>query len=441
MRPQMLDESVSFSCGSCTFCCDQPWRTLIEVEKADALEQHDFSAYPQLTGKAFYDKSAKTPKGFYELAKGHGTRCLFLDTDGLCIIHKELGPEAKPRMCRQFPYLLSRACAEDRVSVNFGCPVVQCQSGPSLSEQAEQIATVVRKTPRPPDPDALVPLDASIKLTQPEADALFQRLVSLFDTARSDDVWSCFAEALALLVVVRAHQGQANSEGANPASLVDLLGSGEVLPDTPEVPEIRGYPHPAKAPMPARTLFVATLFPDALPPDAGEGVGLVRRLALIPKLLSLMKLSGGYPSRLLGRNVSIDDVLQHEVEEEMDPEGARLLIRYYRSRLWQRLPAGTKLPIIAGIHQHIHDLNAIIFLARAEAQAQGQARLTDSLIRRAVTRVEFHLANQPRLYDHTLKALLRSQLGNPAIALQSLRLMSLRRAPQVVTSADAEDGP
>lgn len=63
MRPQVLDDSASFSCGSCTSCCDQPWRTMIEVEKADALEQHDFSAYPQLTGQPFCDKSAKAPTG------------------------------------------------------------------------------------------------------------------------------------------------------------------------------------------------------------------------------------------------------------------------------------------------------------------------------------------------------------------------------------------
>jgi len=112
MRLQVVDDAVRFSCGSCTACCDQPWRTMIEASKAQALDEHDFNAYPQLAGKEFYHKSkaqrnprhgqpdTNRPEPLYPLAKGEGTRCLFLDSDGLCIIHKELGPEAKPNMCR-----------------------------------------------------------------------------------------------------------------------------------------------------------------------------------------------------------------------------------------------------------------------------------------------------------------------------------------------------
>ena len=161
MRLQVVDDSVRFSCGSCTACCDQPWRTMIEASKAQALDEHDFSAYPQLAGKGFYHKSkagsnprhgqsiTNRPETRYALAKGEGTRCLFLDTDGLCIIHKELGPEAKPSMCRQFPFLSARNWVEDRVSANFGCSSVQDDKGRLLTDQADEIAGVVALSDRP----------------------------------------------------------------------------------------------------------------------------------------------------------------------------------------------------------------------------------------------------------------------------------------------------
>src|SRR5262245_22506636 len=105
--PIILDDSGRFSCGSCTQCCDQPWRTVIEADKAAALDRHDWTKYPQLAGHRFYHAPADGQPGMLDLAKGEGTKCIFLDIDKRCIIHKELGAAAKPAMCRQFPYLPS----------------------------------------------------------------------------------------------------------------------------------------------------------------------------------------------------------------------------------------------------------------------------------------------------------------------------------------------
>lgn len=437
MRLQVLDESAAFSCGSCGHCCNQPWRTLIEPEKAHALDRHDFSKYPHLAGKAFYRASGDAG-GLYELAKGEGVRCLFLDSDNLCIIHKELGPEAKPHMCRQFPFLPARTWTEDRISVNYGCPAVQNRSGLKLADQRADIAAVVPPGQRPPDPDALTPLDATVRLTSEEADALFHRAMILFDEAREGDIWSRFAEALAMLALVRARKAGHPGVGKTDSELVDLLRTAGPLTETAGVPEVTAFDSPADAPMPVRFLFAATLFPDTLPADATGSMGFFKRLTLVPRLMALARLSGVYASRLLGCNVVLHEVLAHPVREELEPAATALLLRYYRSRLWQRFPAGTRLPVVAGIHQHIHDLNAILFLARAEALRQGTDNLTEPLIRQALARVEFHLANQARLYDHTLKGWLLSQLGDVSIAAGSLRLMSLRRQTARPEAVDRE---
>jgi len=428
MRRQILDDSVRFACQGCTACCDQPWRTLIEVDKAHALEAYDFGKYPQLAGRVFYHQPIDGREGFYELAKGEGTRCLFLDTDGLCIIHKELGPQAKPNMCRQFPLLPVTTPLEDRISASFGCPSVQESKGTPLTEQADEIAKTVRLSDKPVASDGVVPLDGSCHLTSVESDALFARALALFDPQGEGDVWQRFGELLALLVAVRDYKLSSSPDHADSDRLVQLLRSGEPLPNTPEVPEVRGWAQPERAPLPVRFLFAATMQPDTVPTDSAASTGLFKRLTLIPKLMALVGLSGGYASRLLGRNVSLGAVIRHEVSETLDTRTTHLLARYYRSRLWQRSMAGTRLSIMAGVHQHIHDLNAILFLARAEAQHQGLTQLTEPLVRQALTRVEFHLANQSRLYDQTLKGWLRAQLNDPALAFQSLRLMALKRS-------------
>ena len=152
---------------------------------------------------------------------------------------------------------------------------------------------------------------------------------------------------------------------------------------------------------------------------------LLGKLTLIPKLMTLATLSGAYASRLLGRTISIDAVLRHPLESGLDNASTQLIARYMRSRLWARTLAGTRLSILAGLHQHIHDFNAMIFFARAEAAGQSATRLTESHVKRGLQAVEFHLANQPRVYDQILRGWFRKQLNNLDTAIESLRLMKL----------------
>lgn len=420
MRHQELDGSVHFACGSCTACCDQPWRTMIDAEKARALDAHDFGRYPQLVGKRFYRGASGGAASRYELAKGEGTRCLFLDGDGLCIIHKELGPAAKPDMCLQFPFLSARTWTCDRVSANFGCPSVQAGSGSPMTGQSEAVAKNVPLSARPANPDAPVMFDLRLSITQDEEAALFDRVIGLFGGEHNRDTWDDFAELLALARGVQA----CKVAGASANELVDRLRSEDSLEDVAESPSAPSFERPARAPMPARLLFAATLYPDTVPADAAGGLGFVRRLTLIPRLMSLATMSGGYASRLLRRNVSLATVMGHELDATWTPEATALVRRYFRSRLWQRRIAGTKLPIAGGFHQHVCDLNAIVFFARAEAAVRGVTRLDKGLISESLTRVEFHLANQIRLSDHTLKAWFRGRLCDLDLASASLGLFA-----------------
>lgn len=416
MQLPLLEDSANFSCGSCTACCNQPWRTMIEADRAAALDRHDWSRYPQLVGRRFHQPAADGRPGYFDLAKGEDTKCLFLDTDGLCIIHKELGPDAKPKMCRQFPYLPSRTWTDDRVSLNFGCPSVQAERGKLLASQRDEIVAVTPLSTRPhKGTGSTIQFDQKQTVSHEVYESILDRATECFAEDHEADIWTRFARLLHHLETVRAD----GEDRVNP-------------PQATSQPRMDG--HASALPMPARMLFAATLFPDTLPAEKTGKIGFLKRFTLFPKLLSIAQLRGVYASRVLGRNVAVDRVMRHQVSPTINPAPERLLLRYFRSRFWLRLLVGTRLPIVAGVHQHIHDFNAIIFLARAEARHVGSTVLTEPIIRRALTCVEFHLANQSRLYDQTLKGWLRTQLCNLQLAGDGLRLMAIAPQPAALSA-------
>lgn len=414
VRLQVIDPAVHFECSRCTRCCDQPWRTVIEPDKAAALDGVDWGAeYPALAGRELYRAVRQGKQTVLELAKGTGTRCIFLDDDNLCIIHKKLGYEAKPQMCKQFPFFPARAWDADYVSANFGCKAVQEGYGPPLVEQAEVIGRTVRLTDKPANTEAAVLLTRTAGVPQVAARALLERLGSILVADGEASIVSRLAEALATLE--RATEIEARE-------LEEAVRSGAVTAEpNPELCE--PFASAADAPMPSRFLFAATLFPDTLPPDTSGDLGLIRRMALVPKLFALARMQGVYASRLLGRNVRIDEVLHRPADTTMTPEATALLGRYLRSRLWQQFPGGTQLPIFSAVHQHILDINAVVFYACAAREAEGDASLDLPAVQHALMLVEFHLANQPRLFNQALRNWLRASLAAPALAWASLRMI------------------
>lgn len=422
-RLKVYDPRGRFACASCAQCCSQPWAILIETEKAEALDGHDWSAYPQLAGATLYRADRTVGSAVRVLSKGEGTKCLFLDHDGLCIIHKELGPAAKPAPCLQFPYLLTHTAVEDRVSLNFACPTAQRAEGPSLAEQRGELEAMLSFPDTPADPDATVPLTPGIQLSVDEAEALYEWIDAIFGNEDQPDVWIAFGRILRLLSAT-ARQAETDRGGL----LAWLQARNPGPADDLEVSAITRYDEPTAAPSPVRLLFASTLVRDILPPDATLKMGLLRRLTLLPRLASLAKFNGSYDSRILGHRVTPADVMAHPVGEALDEDAQELLLRYFRTRYWQRSLAGGRLSLTAGTHQHIQDLNAIVFLARATALNRGENRLSAAIVGESLSGIEFAVSNQARAFDQNIMGWFEAQLEEPAIAAQSLRFMSLRNS-------------
>lgn len=425
-RIRRIDDSVNFDCRCCTTCCASPWRITVKAENIGRIEGHDWSKYPKLQGQRFFYPAADGKAGHFDVAKDAAGRCLFLDSDGLCIIHKELGPEAKPSMCLQFPFLSCRNPVDDRISVNYGCPAVQAREGIPLTQYEDKIDQLVPISQAACPPDTPWRLDAATVLAASEADAVFDRAMRIFADGREESIWTRFAELLTVLGTVQEFKTRTP---ADDQALLDFLASDDLRPDGAETPHVTGWENPSQVPMAVRLLFATTLFTDTLTKDASVSTGFFQRLRLVPKLMALAKLSGEYNSFFLGRRINITEVLKPEFDGALPEAGQQLLLRYFRSRFWQRFPAGTSLTIVSGVHQHIHDLNAVLFFGRALARDGGQSTLSDELIGHALQVVEFHFATQVRLHSHTLKGFLRSALDSLPLAAASLRLLAPMQTP------------
>lgn len=416
MRLQVIDPSLRFECSSCTRCCEQPWRTLIEPEKAAALDQVAWEReFPALAGRTLYRRVRDDDRTVYELGKGEGVKCVFLDSDGLCIIHKKLGYDAKPNMCQQFPYFSALAWDADYVSANYGCKAIQQRRGAPATEQAEAIARTVPLHAKPARPEA--PLMLARGLTVPAATGarVIERLAGIFSRDGEAGIRQRLAAGLTLLESVLR---------AGPDGVEALLETTDNRADEAPPPERwTPFEHPSAAPMQSRFLFAATMFPDALPLDATANMGFLRRVTLVPKLMTLAQMRGAYASRLLGRNVVIEDVVRAAAGAAITPAASSLLCQYIASRLWQRFPGGTQLPVLSGLHQHILDINAVIFYAAAQALEREKDSLDREAVEYGLMQVEFHLANQPRLYTQVLKGWLKGWLAEPGLAWASLRLL------------------
>ncbi len=421
MRLQIIDQNEGHSCNGCSNCCQQPYSIVIEKEKALALSKADFSAYPQLQGQDdFYHESNDVPEGFFVLKKQEGTtRCIFLDADGLCIIHRELGATAKPTPCQKFPLHDSITFVDQRVSVNFGCPSVISDKEQRLREQEADVAAIVTVPAVPTDSNAFVSLDNVTGMQHDEYDALAQGLERLFDPERPTSIWNAFAASLHLVEAAIA------KKKADEPDLIEWMAEETTLERMQQQASVVPLLSIPAAASPVRMRFAATMMRDALPKEVTLNMSLWRRIASLPKLMPLVKLTGSYFSKVQQREIEIDRVVQHSVPGGIEDAATVVLKRCFRARIWQRFLIGTRLSVVGGLHQHIHDLNAILFLSLSDAFYKNESQLTKATVGDNLSRFEFNFANQARLFKNNGISWFNNQLNDASLAHESLRMFAL----------------
>ncbi|MBF0275873.1 MAG: YkgJ family cysteine cluster protein, partial [Nitrospinae bacterium] len=125
----MSTYSQRFECIDCEGdCCRHGYRVLITKKSMEELLQLD--AVKRVLEKeqcSFLNDHIKKEYYFLPILDKEGERqCAFLDDDFLCLIHKEHGFDAKPDVCKAYPFnVVSYSNEEIRVCYSFQCKSIR----------------------------------------------------------------------------------------------------------------------------------------------------------------------------------------------------------------------------------------------------------------------------------------------------------------------------
>lgn len=111
----------SFDCHGCTHCCRELVVRLLPSDR----ERLDARAWHRVLGVKPYVKL----HGEYMLNKRPDGRCVFLEDDGKCRIHREHGGREKPLACQLYPFRIVPAAKMWRIGWRFDCPTIARSEG------------------------------------------------------------------------------------------------------------------------------------------------------------------------------------------------------------------------------------------------------------------------------------------------------------------------
>src|SRR5580704_5482751 len=123
----ILPKDLDFECTNCGRCCRERWEIRVDAPSAERLLARP---WPGIDGPAFTKRLPLVADDLpYTVARCANGACAFLDGKNLCRIHSELGLEAKPQVCQQFPFLFSESPEGVTVGLSHYCPGVHRKEG------------------------------------------------------------------------------------------------------------------------------------------------------------------------------------------------------------------------------------------------------------------------------------------------------------------------
>jgi len=146
-HPRILEQQV-YRCTCCGASC-RSFLVAVEPRERQAIEAlADWRA--RLGVDELFVRRRAAGRAGYGLAKRLDGRCVFLDDDNLCLIHKLHGLPAKPLACQLYPFVLTPLAGKWRVGLRFDCPAVVENVGVLLTHHEADLRRLEKQlaTPR-----------------------------------------------------------------------------------------------------------------------------------------------------------------------------------------------------------------------------------------------------------------------------------------------------
>ncbi|MBT9583623.1 YkgJ family cysteine cluster protein [bacterium] len=134
-----FDPNIAYECVQCGKGCYNRWDILVEPAVMDRLSGHPLEL------RVIQERGAAFKEGLINKTEEH-PGCGFLQSDMLCSVHKELGYQAKPLTCQQYPYLMTQTPdGVIHVSAAYSCTAVREEIGPPLEESRAAIEDLLSR--------------------------------------------------------------------------------------------------------------------------------------------------------------------------------------------------------------------------------------------------------------------------------------------------------
>jgi Fe-S-cluster containining protein len=130
-RVRALSIHAGYQCRNTGVCCSSGWEIPVEMHLRIALRSGRVRI-PEAAGTSDLARSgavsclrsvAGLPHGAREvLATDPSGRCIFLEADKRCAVHRQLGPGALPSACRDFPRVVTLTPLGVSITLSHYCP-------------------------------------------------------------------------------------------------------------------------------------------------------------------------------------------------------------------------------------------------------------------------------------------------------------------------------
>ncbi len=350
-----FDPLTRYDCTSCGLCCSGDLAVYATVAEKQAILELSWDGIP--ASERVEPRFEKVGSDLWKIPKVQGDppRCMYLDASSRCVIHAHFGAQAKPAMCRRFPFRHVGSDEAVWVSASYGCPGVALGGGRPLDAHSDDVRAIFADGIADAEAGQAVryPITPELELPDPEVQAAFEAVIE----AMGDELFGAMRQ-LAAFAEHAPEPGPA-PPAARPADAAAVDGQ-------------------------LRLAFALTLYRDAV--DSSSFLGRLGAVLTLPKLLAF---GHSYRSRLLDIDVSMAEVLAHPgvLPGESNALLAQLLkVRLHARQVFSRAPTAA-----AGIGRTLLEMDLVLYLARA--LAAGRA-IGHADVLRALEVVELHVSGQ-----------------------------------------------
>lgn len=131
----------NWACHSCSDCCRI--EAVVTDDEKQRIEALELVNDPEVAPQPWFTSRGWDAREWTLNHRSDG-RCVFLTSANRCRLQERFGVDAKPFVCRLFPFVLIPAGNHWRVGMRYSCPSAAKNRGPSLADSEKELVHLAR---------------------------------------------------------------------------------------------------------------------------------------------------------------------------------------------------------------------------------------------------------------------------------------------------------